>query len=52
MWDLSSLVKDQTSVPHVGSRVFTTVLPGKYLKNFILKLSFLYFWLHWVFVAA
>ena len=49
MRDLSSLVKDRTSIPHVESRVFTTVLPGKSLTNFILELSFIYLFL---FLAA
>ena len=45
MRDVSSLVKDQTSIPHVESRVFTTVLLGKSLKFFILELSFIYLFL-------
>ena len=29
MWDLSSLTRDQTHVPCIGSTVLTTELPGK-----------------------
>ena len=53
MWDLSSLTRDRTGPPALGVQslsLWTTrevPVPGFFFSFFLV-----YFWLHWVFVAA